>query len=299
MDRDSNVLYKSNMAALVSIPNYNLFGETGDLPDVVHCETIQTRSLLHDWIFAPHRHARLHQILFIDDGGGRASFDGQEQALLPQTLINVPMGHVHGFEFVPGTSGLVVTLAAETLDATLQATEGLAQVLGRVAVIAATAECVSAMQSIAETHARRDFARAQLLRSLAGLLLGLLARELHGFHSSNTDQRAQSVLARFEALLEQHFREHWSVALYAQALNISPTHLSRVTRSATGLPVTKHIRDRLVREARRNLVYTNLSISAIAFALGFSDPAYFSRVFTDATGLSPSTFRARVAGAVD
>jgi AraC family transcriptional activator of pobA len=54
------------------------------------------------------------------------------------------------------------------------------------------------------------------------------------------------------------------------------------------------IRDRLVREARRNLVYTNKSIAQIAYALGFEDPAYFSRTFANATGLAPSDFRAKV-----
>ena len=52
-----------------SILNFNLFGEFGDLPDVVHCETIEARSLLHDWEFAPHRHAGLHQVLLVERGG--------------------------------------------------------------------------------------------------------------------------------------------------------------------------------------------------------------------------------------
>ena len=53
------------------ILNYNLFGESRDLPDVVHCETIEARSRLHNWEFAPHRHARLHQVLLLEQGSGR------------------------------------------------------------------------------------------------------------------------------------------------------------------------------------------------------------------------------------
>ena len=53
---------------------------------------------------------------------------------------------------------------------------------------------------------------------------------------------------------------------------------------------------RIVREARRNLVYTNLPVSTIAYALGFNDPAYFSRLFSVATGLSPRSFRDKVLG---
>ncbi|WP_265282906.1 helix-turn-helix domain-containing protein [Verminephrobacter aporrectodeae] len=53
-----------------------------------------------------------------------------------------------------------------------------------------------------------------------------------------------------------------------------------------------------MREARRNLACTHLSIATIAYALGYADPAYFSRAFTRDAGLSPRSFRtqAPVAG---
>jgi AraC family transcriptional activator of pobA len=54
------------------------------------------------------------------------------------------------------------------------------------------------------------------------------------------------------------------------------------------------IEARMMREARRNLAYTNLSISTIAYTLGFADPAYFSRVFTRDAGVSPKAFRSQI-----
>ena len=72
---------------------------------------------------------------------------------------------------------------------------------------------------------------------------------------------------------------------------MTPQHLSRVLRDATGEPVSKAIEARLVREARRNLVFTNLPVATIAYELGYADPAYFSRVFARATGMSPKAFR--------
>jgi AraC family transcriptional activator of pobA len=291
-------LYKSNMSdpTETAILNYNLFGEAGDLPDVVHCETIEARSRLHDWEFAPHRHARLHQILLVESGGGRASLDGKVRELRPMTLVNVPIGHVHGFSFTPGTGGLVVTLAAEMLDVALQPTEGLHEVLAHAAVLRSDADCAGTMAEIGATYARRDFARAQILRSLSALLLGKVARLMVTTGKATSEPARPDLLRRFEALVEAHYLEHWSVADYAGALAVSPTHLSRVTRTATGRPVTRLIEERIIREARRNLVYTNLPVSTIAFALGFSDPAYFSRVFSRATGIAPRVLRARAAG---
>ncbi len=298
MDRPAAVLYKSNMSRGTAIPSYNLFGEAGDLPDVAHCETIEARSRLHDWELAPHRHARLHQVLFLEDGGGRATLDGQDRALAPMTLVNVPLGHVHGFKFIPGTAGLVVTLAAETLDIVLQSAEGLHHVLGAPAVFPAESACVATLEEMARTFASRGFARAQILRSLAGLLLGQIAHRLVETERVTVATATRGLLARFETLLEQHYLDHWTVADYAGALAVSPTHLSRVTRAARGRPVTRVIRERLVLEARRHLAYTHLSVATIAYALGYRDPAYFSRVFSHATGLAPSEFRSSVSQGV-
>ncbi len=102
------------------------------------------------------------------------------------------------------------------------------------------------------------------------------------------------LVRRFEALVERHHLKRWTVSDYANALSINPTHLNRVTRAATGDTASHLILNRLIREARRNLVYTNLPVSKIAYALGFDDPAYFSRVYAAATGLSPRAFRGEV-----
>ncbi len=247
------------MPAGRTVHAYNLFGESADLPDVVHCETIAARSVLHEWEFAPHRHPRLHQILLIERGGGQASLEGRTQALRPMRVVNVPVGDVHGFRFKPGTQGWVLTVAAEMLDEALTPSEGLRRVLAHSTVLRGTPEMRAAMQQIFSEFAGRHFARAHMLRAL-----------------------------------EQHFLQHWTVSDYAAALSITPTHLSRVTRAATGHAASHVILERVIREARRNLVYTNLPVSTIAYSLGFSDPAYFSRLFSGATGRSPRSFRDKV-----
>lgn len=289
------VLYNSNMGKIAPRPAikvYNLFGEHGDLPDVVHCETIPSRSVLHDWTLAVHRHERLHQVLLIESGGGHATMDGQSHVLRPMHIVNVPVGNVHGFNFVPGTQGWVLTLSTEILDQVLLASEGLRGLLAHAAVVRGTSQIRATMKQIFTEHAAQGFARAHVLRALSASLIGLVARELAGVTRENTVE--PDVFRRFEALLEEHHLKRWSVADYAEALSITPTHLNRVTRAAAGSTASHHILNRMIREARRNLVYTNLPVSAIAYALGFDDPAYFTRVYTTATGLSPRAFRERL-----
>jgi AraC family transcriptional regulator, transcriptional activator of pobA len=298
MEGSAFVLYNSNMGTVRSkseIQVYNLFGELGDLPDVVHCETIVSRAVLHDWKLAVHRHARLHQVLLIEHGGGEATLDGRVYPLKPMHMVNVPVGDVHGFSFFPGTQGWVLTIAAEVLDETLLVPEGLRGALSHAAVVRGNREIRSLMKQIFAEYAGRHFGRAHVLRALSAALVGLAARELAGSHEA-ASAADSDLFRRFEALIEEHHLKRWSVADYAKVLSVTPTHLNRVTRTSSGDTASHLILNRLIREARRNLVYTNLPVSTIAYALGFDDPAYFSRVYAAATGISPRAFRAQVHG---
>jgi AraC family transcriptional activator of pobA len=297
MDEASVVLYNSNMkqtTAARSIQTYNLFGEAGDLPDVVHCETIAARSVLHEWEFAPHRHARLHQILLIERGGGQATLEGRIHPLRPVRIVNVPAGDVHGFTFKRRTQGWVLTVAAEMLDEVLTPAEGLRRVLAQPAVVRGTPQMRAVMEQIFVEFAGRSFARAHLLRALSATLIGLVARQMAGKELTPDGTVNTDLFQRFEALLDLHFLQHWTVSRYASELSITPTHLSRLAHAATGHSASHLILERIIREARRNLVYTNLPISTIAYALGFNDPAYFSRLFSGATGQSPRSFRDKI-----
>lgn len=272
------------------IETFNLFGERQDLPDVVHCETIKLRSLLHDWVIKPHRHARLHQFLLVDSGGGDVLIEENWRRLAPGDIVNMPVGVVHGFAFIPETQGWVVTLASELLDDSLHKTEGLRPLLQKPEIVKSTSEIKGMIQSIFAEYPARKFARAHVLRALSAALAGFVARALSA--NAPVDIRAEHGLhRRFEALLEKHHLNHLSVADYADLLAVTPTHLSRVSRRATGQSASAAIEARLIREARRHLAFSNLSISEVGYQLGFGDPAYFSRVFKRATGQSPRVFR--------
>ncbi|ALK92356.1 MAG: helix-turn-helix domain-containing protein [Limnohabitans sp.] len=288
-------LYISNMEkTLAHVQSYSLFGESTHLPDVLHCETIADRSELHDWELAPHRHARLHQVLLIANGGGWATLDGKTQALPTGSLVNVPPEHVHSFRFEKDTRGWVTTLADELLDELLVGGGTLRSELDQACVLSADTFVTQTVHQIWLEFSAQEKARALVLRGLSGVLLGWVARQLAQSTLADAKFNDSELVQRFKELIELNFKAHWSVSQYAKALSISPTHLSRLTRAANGSSALRMIEARLMREARRNLAYTNLSISSIAYTLGFTDPAYFSRVFTRDAGISPKAFRAQI-----
>lgn len=287
MDVSTLVWYKSNMK---HIENFNLFGEQQDLPDVVHCETIEARSLIHDWEFKPHRHAHLHQFLLLDSGGGQVLIEDIRRDISQGDLVNMPMGVVHGFTFQPGTQGWVVTIASELLEESLHETEGLRSLVQRPEIVKYPQETKRVVQAIFAEYPTRSFARAHILRALSAVLTGLVARAIST--QNPLEVRAEHRLQRrFEELLEEHHLSHLGVAGYADLLAVTPTHLSRVMRQTTGQSASAAIEARLIREARRNLAFSNLTVSEVGYQLGFGDPTYFSRVFKRATGQSPRAFR--------
>jgi AraC family transcriptional regulator, transcriptional activator of pobA len=78
----------------------------------------------------------------------------------------------------------------------------------------------------------------------------------------------------------------------ANLLNISPNYLGSLLKTLTGQTTQQHIHNKLIERAKETLSTTNLSVSEIAYALGFEHPQSFSKLFKSKTNLSPLAFRA-------
>lgn len=107
------------------------------------------------------------------------------------------------------------------------------------------------------------------------------------------------VLQKLEGILDVYFDEEVSlnkgiptVAYLAEKLNFSPNYLSDMLRSLTGQSAQQHIHEKLIEKAKEKLSTTSLSVSEVAFALGFEHPQSFSKLFKTKTKLSPLEFRA-------
>ena len=70
-----------------------------------------------------------------------------------------------------------------------------------------------------------------------------------------------------------------------------PVYLNEAVKEVTGTSATLYIRNELILQAKRLLVYTGLAVKEVSDRLGIDDYAYFTRMFTQTTGISPTTFR--------
>ncbi|MGA9917625.1 MAG: helix-turn-helix domain-containing protein [Paraburkholderia sp.] len=96
---------------------------------------------------------------------------------------------------------------------------------------------------------------------------------------------------RFRKLIDEHYRENLPLQDYASMMAVSLVQLRAACASASEQSPTKMIHARIIAEAKRHLIFGDMSVEQIAFWLGFADAAYFTRFFRREVGAAPSHFR--------
>ncbi|MGI4857514.1 MAG: helix-turn-helix domain-containing protein [Janthinobacterium lividum] len=280
-----------------TIPVFKLYSETfaWPTPDLMHCETIRERSQLHVWEIQQHRHVDLAQLLYVRSGTASMDVDGLTRIVDAPSLLVVPPMCVHGFRFSEDVEGYVLTIALpllEWLEEALGANHPMLHRAGCYAVGADQPYIDTLCDAIDREYAIDAAARDLLLRSLVSALAVWLSRQALQAHAGNErPDRGQVHLSAFARLVEVNYRAHWPITHYCERLGITTAHLNTLCRHLLGRNALDVLHQRLLLEAKRNLIYTALPVSGIADLLGFAEAAYFTRFFKRLTGMSPTQFR--------
>mgnify|MGYP000079480171 CR=1 FL=1 len=99
------------------------------------------------------------------------------------------------------------------------------------------------------------------------------------------------ILRDFKHLVDARYHQWHKVNDYAAEVHLSPKYLSQTVKQYTGKSAKEFIQDRLVLEAKRLLLHTDLSVKEVAYKIGFEEPLHFSAFFKKKAGVSPSSFR--------
>ncbi|NIG54688.1 AraC family transcriptional regulator [Chitinophaga sp. Cy-1792] len=109
---------------------------------------------------------------------------------------------------------------------------------------------------------------------------------------------SNDVLTKFEKLLTAYFEDESlrangipAVQYFSDRLHLSPKYLSDLLRNLTGQSTQQHIQDKLIETAKDMLTTTNLSVSEIAYSLGFGYAQSFNKMFKNKTNVTPVAYR--------
>ncbi len=267
----------------------------------LHVEALDDRSRPNNWNIRPHAHANLNHVFLITAGGGEVRTESLIQRFRAPCTILVPARIIHAFAYDNDTVGSVLTVSETFLREQLLREPEFQSLFAAPAVyeFARTSREAELLRTSIERLASElawqapghaAAVESQLLAVLVALLR--LDHHEHGDRRAGNGRRTELV-ARFRQLLETDFHSNKPMEDYARALKVSPSRLRAACVEVTERSPLQLVQDRLLLEAKRLLLYSNMSIAEVGYYLGFDDPAYFTRFFTRASGVSPRAFRNR------
>ena len=284
------------------IPTYRLYGETGreDADFWLHFEDLPARSRPYRWEISRHRHGGFFQIFTILEGGGELVGEETIERFEAPSLIFIPAGAVHGFRFAHESDGTVLTVRGDRLDEVARADRRFASFFLEPRILPLdgdgeeTGHIRRNLERVRAELSGSEAGRMALVDALLTDILICLGRQGVPAASAQhwTESRDVARMQELSDLIDTHLAQHPPLAFYAQKLGISPTHLNRLSRLHFGESVQALVDRKLVSAARRELMFSPFPAKAVAFALGFSDPAYFNRFFRKNTGTTPGRYRA-------
>lgn len=268
----------------------------------VHYETFARLAAFFGRDMRPHWHDRYFQLHFLATGKITLELDDHFYAVRAPLFILTPPSVPHAFFTEADSDGHVLTVRQELiwpLVEKLWPGSGEAAMLQGICLSLEDApQTLAALNHfwpmINEEFHHQHPGREMLLQSMAQSVFTLLLREAPPNDKSACSVRGEMRLfQKFNRLIDEHFRAHLMVPDYAAMLGVSESRLTELCRRFANQPPKKLIFERVSREAKRLLRYSEQSVNQIAFELGYKDPAYFARFFNRMEGCSPTQFRGR------
>lgn len=146
------------------------------------------------------------------------------------------------------------------------------------------------IENLIEEFKNPNTAQYDMLQSYLKQFIIHSVRILKEHYPIKTDSESK-LFKDFSLLVEHNFNKLHSVTDYATRLGVSPKSLSKNFQKTGSDTPSNYIKNRIVLEAKRQLIYTTNPVKEIAYNLGFNDSAYFTRFFTKATSKSPLQFK--------
>lgn len=248
----------------------------------------------------PHR-AQFYQILWIEKGSGTHYVDFKPITIRDNSVVFISVNSVNKFDATFDYSGKAIVftdsffcknqhdfrfLNSSILFSDLYPTANFDTNING-------SELRSILNGLETEYIREnDSVQMQILHNMLHVFLLQSEREMlkQGFSALRQGTELDNLLL-FKELLENNFRKQRSVKKYAVELNLSEKMLHKATTQLIAKTPKQIIDERILLEAKRLLVHSNLSVKGIAYELGFEEPTNFIKYFRKHTSITPTDFR--------
>ena len=247
----------------------------------------------------PHRNC-FYQIVLVANGHGTKTIDFEQFSIGPGQIYFMSPGQVHSWNFTGKSDGYAINFSEKIFRSYISDQFYLEQFpfLGGVpmnSVITLKDETIKEIKYyikriINEVKKKDTFSMDIICFNLISLYVSIIRNNPLSLNKQMPGQN-QLTVYNFKMLINQYYAEKRLPKDYAALLYITPNQLNSICKEVLGKPAGNIIRDRILLEAKRLLINTDISISEIAYRLNFSDNSYFTKFFKKYTGITPEKFR--------
>jgi len=250
-----------------------------------------------------HRH-NYYEIFLFTKGGGTHEIDFKTLEIESQSLHFVSPGQVHLVDRDLNSHGYVIMFSREFY----YLNSGKNEMLFDLPFLSYNTDrpslklndeeyskCLTVVKKIDEEYSKNGAYMDEALRLYLDILLieckRMYYQKVPQHVANGTTSSGMRIVREFKVLLEENFRLLHKVSDYADLLYVTPKYLSEILKNVTGRTAVDIIQERIILEAKRLFIHSDLSAKEIAYFLSFDDPSHFSKFFKNNTGFSPNDFR--------
>lgn len=258
---------------------------------------------LYCFIKSEHAHD-FYSIVLLDKGKGSIIIGNERYDVMPQTICIIAPNQLHSFEGLDEVEGTIFFFCQDfyveefSFIRLLNVFSYSSQTAGNICYpsialsdieFSPISSIIKSIQTEYESFTPSNNS-AIIIRSHLNILL-LKLTDLYEVKTGKSNKNDSILIHSLSHLVESYFIREHNLGFYTSAFNISESQLNEICNRHFNCGLKKIIQDRLMQEARKLLLSSELSVSEIAYKLNFEDNSYFIKVFKSKTGLTPKKFR--------
>lgn len=139
-----------------------------------------------------------------------------------------------------------------------------------------------------------EISKSQSLQSIGlchKLGMAVLSYVEISLHNKKAVSNMSAVCSRVKAIINDNYQKEVTIEKLAKSVSVSPFHLSRIFKSSTGYTINEYLKRVRLGQAQSMLVYSDMSVTDIAYAVGYGSHSYFTQLFRKQFGVSPVEFK--------
>ncbi|HVD99604.1 MAG TPA: helix-turn-helix transcriptional regulator [Cytophagaceae bacterium] len=256
----------------------------------------------HFEVHYPHRHD-FFEILFLTNGHGMHTIDFKDYTIKPNSIFFLSPGQIHSISLSKDIYGYIFLFSPEFFLINKTDKNKIFEFPffyntsdENPPLELSNANDIEFLKQLFVKGCEENIAHApdseEIIHAILDLIL-MYCKKLYPQQSGGSGmKKGRLMVKKFKQLIEERYKENFSVKDYAELLSVTPNHLNETVKNVMGRTASDLIEEKMIIEIKKLLLHTDLTATEVADTLNFSDQSYFSKFFKKHVGMAPGEFRA-------